>query len=170
MPSHHLPLLLTAFEHRFRRDLEAMSRHLVDDVSVGWHELGTDLLDGAPYLIVSILTGGQKLPSRTLDHLTTPGSPQVRMTVTDATAVEQDVQWGYVLHPHGIEVISLLHQDNGPAVDWNTDPLTVFSDNPTLWAANAPAPVVRHPYVTAPRATPVPPPAKRSPGRRAGRR
>ncbi|MEU9246581.1 hypothetical protein [Streptomyces sp. NPDC048385] len=171
MPSHHLPLLLTAFQHRFRRDLEAMSRHLVDDASVGWEELGTDLLNGAPYAIVSILTGGQKWPSRTLDHLTTAdGAPPVRMTVTDATADEQDMQWGYVLYPEGIEVISFLHEDIGPTVDWDTDPLTGFSDNPALWAANAPAPVVRHPYVTVPRTTPAPLPAKRSPARPAARR
>lgn len=48
LPSHHLPFLLTAYQYRFNRDLEAMSRHLVDDVAIGWDELGTDLLDHAP--------------------------------------------------------------------------------------------------------------------------
>lgn len=42
------PLLLTAYQYRFNRDLEGISRHLVDDVAIGWDELGTDLLDHAP--------------------------------------------------------------------------------------------------------------------------
>ncbi|WP_306521712.1 hypothetical protein [Streptomyces sp. ISL-12] len=103
-PSHHRPLLLTAYQYRFARDLDAMSRHLVDDVAVGWNELGTDLLDGAPPEIVTALTDGEQWPSTTLDHvLTVDGSPPVRMTVTEQTAVDQDVQWGYVLHSQGIE-------------------------------------------------------------------
>ncbi len=65
MPSHHLPLLLTAYQHRFRRDIEAMSRHLVVDVAVGWNELGTDLLDGAPPEIITALTGGERWLSTT---------------------------------------------------------------------------------------------------------
>jgi hypothetical protein len=166
VPSYHLPLLLTAFQYRFDRDLEAMSRHLVDDVAVGWNELGTDLLDGAPYAIVSLLTGGQRWPSSTLEHLLTPdGSALARMTVTDTTAHEQDLQWGYVLHPDGIEVISLLHADIGPVVGWNTHPLTVFSDDPALWSANAPVPVVRAAPAPAPRATPAPLPAPSAPPR-----
>ncbi|MEU6904299.1 hypothetical protein ABZ935_02900 [Streptomyces coeruleorubidus] len=79
-----------------------MSRHLIDDVAVGWDELGTDLLDDAPPALVTALTGGEHWPSRTLDHLITPdGSPPVRMSVTDTTADEQDMQWGYVLHKEG---------------------------------------------------------------------
>lgn len=79
-----------------------MSRHLIDDIAVGWDELGTDLLDGAPPALVTALTGGEHWPSRTLDHLITPdGSPPVRMSVTDTTADEQDMHWGYVLHKEG---------------------------------------------------------------------
>ncbi|MGW3659840.1 hypothetical protein ACWD6R_31180 [Streptomyces sp. NPDC005151] len=41
-----------------------------------------------------------------LDNLITPdGSPPTRMSVTESTAAGQDLAWGYVLHPHGIEVI-----------------------------------------------------------------
>lgn len=136
MPSHHLPLLLAAYQHKFGRDVEAMSRHLIDDVAVGWDELGTDLLDGAPPTLVAELTGGEHCPSRTLDHLITPdGSPPVRMTVTDETADAQDIQWGYVLHQQGIEVISLLHEDIGPLVDWDIDPRTAFNDHPAAWSS-----------------------------------
>ncbi|CQR61852.1 hypothetical protein [Streptomyces leeuwenhoekii] len=64
-----------------------MTRHLVDDVAVAWNELGTDLLDGAPPEIVIALTGGERWPSSTLDHLVTPdGSPPVRMTVDTSCA------------------------------------------------------------------------------------
>ena len=171
VPSHHLPMLLTAFQHRFRRDLEALSAHLVDDVAVGWEELGTDLLDGAPPALVATLTGGERWPSRTLDNLITPdGSPPVRMTVTDATAIEQDLQWGYILRPHGIEVISLLHEDAGPVVDWNTDPRTVFSDSPAHWSSTAPAPVLTPLRAAPPQASPTTRPANGSPARLAARR
>ncbi|MET9544231.1 hypothetical protein ABZY36_02820 [Streptomyces sp. NPDC006627] len=33
-PSGRLPLLLTAYQHRFARDVEAMSVHLIDQVSI----------------------------------------------------------------------------------------------------------------------------------------
>ncbi|MFE7302634.1 hypothetical protein [Streptomyces sp. NPDC057579] len=74
------------------------------------------------------------------------------MTVTDYTADEQDLQWGYILHPEGIEVISLLHEDIGPFVDWNTDPRTAFSDNPARWSSLAPPPVIQAPRIAAPQA------------------
>ncbi|MCC2275562.1 hypothetical protein LKL35_09020 [Streptomyces sp. ET3-23] len=154
MPSHHLPLLLAAFQYRFHQNLQAMSRDLVDDVAIGWDELGTDLLDGAPPALVAVLTGGEKWPSRTLGHLVTPdGSAPVRMTVTDDTAAAQDLQWGYILHAQGIEVISLLHQDCGPFVDWRTDPRTAFSDDPARWSSTAPPPVIRPLRAPAPQAT-----------------
>lgn len=120
-----------------------MCRHLIDDVAVGWDELGTDLLDGAPPALVNALTGGEHWPSRTLDHLITPdGSPLVRMTVTDETADAQDMQWGYVLRQRGIEVISLLHEDIGPIVSWSTDPRTTFADHTAAWSCLDPPPAV----------------------------
>ncbi|WP_342354242.1 hypothetical protein [Streptomyces inhibens] len=48
LPSNRLPLLLAAYKHRFGGDITAMAQQLIDDVDVGWEELGTDLLDGAP--------------------------------------------------------------------------------------------------------------------------
>ncbi len=47
-PSARLPLLLAAYQHRFARDVDAMSVHLIGQVTIAWDELGTDLLDGAP--------------------------------------------------------------------------------------------------------------------------
>ncbi|MGW2404061.1 hypothetical protein ACWCXK_05985 [Streptomyces sp. NPDC001739] len=143
VPSHHLPLLLAAYQGRFKRSVEAMTRHLIDDVAVGWDELGTDLLDGSPPALVAALTGGEQWPSRTLDDLITPdGSPPRKMTVTDDTVDDQNLQWGYVLHPRGIEVISLFHDDGGPVVGWNTDPRTKFSDSRAHWASHKPVPGV----------------------------
>ncbi|WP_343243827.1 hypothetical protein [Streptomyces sp. SID13726] len=142
VPSHHLPLLLTAYQWRFARDLHALRHHLIEDVAVGWDELGTDLLDGAPRSVVQALTGGEHWPSRTLDHLIAPdSSPPVRMTVTETTADALGMHWGYILHPTGIEVISLVHQDIGPLVDWNTDPRSVFSDDPVRWHTGALPPI-----------------------------
>ncbi|WP_435878418.1 hypothetical protein [Streptomyces werraensis] len=119
-----------------------MVQHLVDGVAVGWDELGTDLLAGAPPQVVTALTGGEQWPSRTLDHLITPdGSPPVRMTVTERTAADQDVQWSYVLRSEGIEVISVPHADAGPVIGWDTDPRTLFSDHPADWPAPTPSPL-----------------------------
>ncbi|MGW7169974.1 hypothetical protein ACWGH3_32795 [Streptomyces sp. NPDC054884] len=171
VPSHHLPLLLAAYQHKFGRHVEVMSRHLIDDVAVGWDELGTDLLDDAPPALVAALTGGEQWPSRTLDHLITPdGSPPVRMTVTDETAGAQDMQWGYVLHQQGIEVISLLHEDIGPVVDWATDPRTAFSDHPAAWSSLAPAPAIRASHSTPPQSASAASPAKAGAPRPATRR
>lgn len=152
VPSHRLPLLLAAYQGRFNRDVDAMARHLVDDVIVGWEELGSDLLDGTPPAIVAFLTGGEQWCSRTLDHLTTPdGSPPERMTVTADSATHQDLQWGYVLQPHGIEVINLAYDVDGPIVGWDTDPRTKFSNNTAYWVPNGPVPVTALPP------TPLPP-------------
>lgn len=161
VPSHHLPLLLAAYQYRFGRNVEAMCRHLIDDVAVGWDELGTDLLDDAPPALVAALTGGGHWPSRTLDHVITPdGSPPVRMSVTDTTADDQDMQWGYVLHQQGIEVISLLNEDLGPVVDWATDPRTAFNDHPAAWSSLDPAPTLRASRGTQPQSAPAAAPAK----------
>lgn len=151
VPSHHLPLLLAAFQWRFARDLHTLKRHLIDDVAIGWERLSTDLLDGAPHSVIQTLADGEHRPSRTLDVITPGGSPPARMTVTEATADALDMEWGYILHPYGIEVISLLHEDIGPLVDWNTDPRSVFNDDPALWHTSA------LPPITAP--TPPTPPA-----------
>lgn len=79
------------------------------------------------------------------------------MTVTDATADDQDLQWGYVLHPQGIEVISLLHEDIGPVIGWDTDPRTAFTDHPGAWSC-APAPAIRRTPPRVASAHPAPPP------------
>ncbi|MFJ4572071.1 hypothetical protein ACIP4W_11665 [Streptomyces sp. NPDC088846] len=139
MPASKLPLLLATFQYRFGRDLDAMTQHLVDDVAVGWEELGTDLLDGAPPETVAALIGGARWPSRTLDDLITlDGSPPTRMTVTEATAASQDMTWGYVLRLHGIEVIPAEYAPSGPVISWDSDPCTDFS-NPATWTTVASA-------------------------------
>ncbi|MEW2620886.1 hypothetical protein [Streptomyces sp. NPDC048106] len=123
-----------------------MARHLIDDVAIGWDELGTDLLDGAPPAIVTALTGGEQWPSRALDNflITPDGSPPVRMTVTERTAVDQELTWGYILRPKGIEVISVqLLAGWGPVVGWDTDPRTRFSDHTARWAFHLPVPAVK---------------------------
>ncbi|MFH9084191.1 hypothetical protein [Streptomyces sp. NPDC017673] len=51
------------------------------------------------------------------------------------------MQWGYVLRPEGIEVISVPHADAGPVIGWDTDPRTRFSDHPAHWPAPTPSPV-----------------------------
>ncbi|WP_261800987.1 hypothetical protein [Streptomyces sp. PBH53] len=161
-PSVKLPLLLAAFQYRFARDVEAMTRHLVDGVAIGWAELGTDLLDGAPNEIVTALTDGQQWRSRTLDNVITPdGSPPVRMTVTDQNAAEQDLEWGYVLRPEGIEVISVSHIDASLVVGWDTDPRTLFSNHPAHWSAPTPSPVATITHASQPSRTTRPPAAPR---------
>ncbi|MFI0743000.1 hypothetical protein ACH4PU_33755 [Streptomyces sp. NPDC021100] len=149
-PSHHLPLLLAAYQHRFAGDLEAMSQHLVDNVSVGWSELGTDLLNGAPEPLRQALTGGENHPSSQLDDLITPdGSPPQRMTVTEAST--EGLDWGYVLRPHGIEVIH-QYEARGPVVGWKTDPRARFSDGHARWTPGGPVPATAPPPTTQPAA------------------
>ncbi|MFE3645899.1 hypothetical protein ACFXOM_33830 [Streptomyces sp. NPDC059169] len=154
-------MLLAAHQYRFGHDVEAMARHLVDGVAVGWDELGTDLLDGTPPQIVAALTGGEHWPSSTLDHLVSPdGSPPVRMTVTEKTAADQNLHWGYVLRPHGIEVISVLHAEAGPVVAWNTDPRLGFSNHPAHWPAPSKAPVTTPAPAAGPKTTPTSSPSR----------
>jgi hypothetical protein len=57
------------------------------------------------------------------------------MTVTDTTAGDLAMPWGYVLHPQGIEVISMAHAGSGPLVVWDPDPCIPFSDHPAHWPA-----------------------------------
>ncbi|GAA2254823.1 hypothetical protein GCM10010232_50050 [Streptomyces amakusaensis] len=139
-PDHQLPLLLAAYNHRFAGDLDAMTRHLIDDVPVGWSTLGTDLLDGAPEQIRTALTLHGEYPSSGLDDLITlDGSPPERMTVTPETT--EGLDWGYILRPEGIEVISLREYTRGPLVGWDTDPLSRISDAPARWVPGWPAPI-----------------------------
>ncbi|WP_240678038.1 hypothetical protein [Streptomyces griseoviridis] len=75
-PSHHLPLLLATYQHRFAGDVEAMARHLIDEVHHGWEELGTDLLDGAPAGLRRSLTGARSTPAASSPTCTTPTAPR----------------------------------------------------------------------------------------------
>ncbi len=146
-PSGRLPLLLAAYQHRFARDVEAMSIHLIDQVNIAWDELGNDLLDGTPMSLLKQLTGRERWPSREMDDIiTSDGSPPERQVITEGNS--GDLAWGYVLHPVGIEVISLYAADRGPIVDWNTDPRTRFSDHPYLWLPGQPVPATRLPRTT----------------------
>ncbi|MEI5100914.1 hypothetical protein RB200_23230 [Streptomyces sp. PmtG] len=154
-PSSRLPLLLAACQHRFAHDVEAVSVHLIDQVTIAWDELGTDLLDGAPKSLLKQLTGGERWPSREMDNITTlDGSPPEREVITEANS--SDLSWGYVLHPTGIEVISLDAADRGPIVSWDTDPRTRFSDHPHLWLPGQPVPATRPPRTTPAPAAPAP--------------
>ncbi|MGW1194507.1 hypothetical protein ACWD4B_01410 [Streptomyces sp. NPDC002536] len=153
-PSGRLPLLLAAYQHRFAKDVEAMSQHLVDDVDYGWSELGTDLLDGAPTDLRQALTGGSEFPSRKYSYvINSDGTPAERELITQATTGGLD--WGYVLHPHGVEVISCRNHTRGPVVDWNTDPRARFSDTGVLWKPGHPIPATAPPRATQPPAKPV---------------
>ncbi|MGW1817007.1 hypothetical protein ACWCQM_25980 [Streptomyces sp. NPDC002125] len=81
------------------------------------------------------------------------------MTVTDQTADAQDMDWGYVLHRQGIEVISLLHESIGPVVDWSTHPHTPFNDHHGAWSSLAPPPGMQPIRRTRSRSAPAPAPA-----------
>lgn len=159
-PDSKLPLLLAAYQYRFAGDLEAMARHLIDDVQHGWDELGTDLLDGAPAAVRHPLVGGDEWPSRQMtDVIWADGTPAERELVTqDGT---DELEWAYVLHPHGIEVIALQAYDRGPVVAWDTDPRSRINANPGAWPPGSRAPVIpprtaRRPSTAASPATPAP--------------
>jgi hypothetical protein len=140
-PDSKLPLLLAAYLHQFAGDLEAVARHLIDDVHHGWDELGTDLLDGAPPALRRSLTGGDEYPSRQITDVTwADGTPAERELITqDGT---DELEWAYVLHPHGIEVIALQEYDRGPVVAWDTDPRSRIIANPSAWHPDSKAPIV----------------------------
>ncbi|MCX4393306.1 hypothetical protein [Streptomyces sp. NBC_01767] len=165
-PDSKLPLLLAAFRYRFAGDLEAMARHLINEVHIGWEELGTDLLDGAPDALRRSLTGGDEFPSRQLTNVyNTDGTPAERELITqDGTG---DLEWAYVLHETGIEVIGLLAYDRGPVVGWDTDPRSRIRTDPGAWNPDSQAPVV--PPRVAPRLSATAPssaPASRKSARR----
>ncbi|MGI5457539.1 hypothetical protein ACQEWB_31105 [Streptomyces sp. CA-249302] len=161
-PDNKLPLLLAAYQHRFAGDLEAMARHLIDDVEHGWDELGTDLLEGAPATLRRSLTGGDEYPSRQItDVINADASPAKRELITqDGT---DELEWAYVLHPHGIEVIALQTYDRGPVVAWDTDPCSQVTTNPSAWHPDTSAPIVAPrtaPRLTTTASAPAPTPRK----------
>ncbi|MEU4347040.1 hypothetical protein [Streptomyces sp. NPDC023838] len=154
-PSSRLPLLLAAYQYRFNRDVEAISVHLVDEVDVAWDELGTDLLDGAPKSLATQLAGRDRWPSRQMHNVVNAdGSPAEREVITEANS--SYLEWGYILRPEGIEVISLTEVARGPVVAWDTDPRTRFSDHPSLWLPGQPVPATRPPRSAPPLAAPAP--------------
>lgn len=169
-PSHHLPLLLGAHQYRFAGDLDALCRHLIDEAPEGWSQLGTDLLDGAPEPVRAELVGGDEHPSRKLDN--------VRVIAVGAAEPEQwtvietshgGLDWGYVLHRDGIEVIPLDAEDRGPVVAWDTDPRARFSNGIYRWRTGRPIPATLLPRATAP-STPAPASASAPTARTAPRR
>ncbi|WP_420036036.1 hypothetical protein ACN2WE_30880 [Streptomyces sp. cg28] len=131
-----------------------MSRHLIDSVPHGWDELGTDLLDGAPAALRRRLIGDDTYPSRPIDMtnvIVVGPQPEEHEPVTQDGI--GDLQWAYVLHPHGIEVIALQAHDRGPVVAWDTDPRSRITAHPAAWHPGTRAPI------TAPRTAPRPPTA-----------
>ncbi|MEV0445830.1 hypothetical protein AB0I84_12485 [Streptomyces spectabilis] len=154
-PSSRLPLLLAAYQYTFARDLDAMSARLIDQVSIAWDELGTDLLDGAPKPLVRQLTGGDVWPSREMDDLENlDGSPAEREVITETSS--GFIDWAYILHRQGIEVIGLHEAARGPLVDWNTDPRTRFRDSQRLWLPGHSVPAAQPPRTTRVPAAPMP--------------
>ncbi|MFD9069119.1 hypothetical protein [Streptomyces lasiicapitis] len=140
-PDSKLPLLLTAYHYRFNRNLEAMARHLIDEVEIGWEELGTDLLDGAPAALRRSLTGGEEYPSRQLtDVYNTDGTPAERELITQDST--DDLEWAYILHSYGVEVIGLREYDCGPVVGWDTNPHSRIVTDPGAWIPYSRAPIV----------------------------
>ncbi|GAU70744.1 hypothetical protein SSP35_22_00470 [Streptomyces sp. NBRC 110611] len=145
-----MPLLLAAHRYRFAGDTEAMARYLIDDAPEGWSYLGTELLVGAPDVLRDRLARGRDDPGRRYPPRA-PGSP---LLYTERTASRLD--WGYVLQPHGIEVISQPGTERGPVVDWNTEPRVRLSDTRSMWKAGQPIPATTPPRATEPTLTPAP--------------
>ncbi|MFD0373718.1 hypothetical protein [Streptomyces sp. NPDC127112] len=141
-PDHQLPLLLGAARYRFGGDLDALRRHLIDGPH-DWRQLGVDLLDRAPDNVRERLDPhGDLGPSAPFDNVfNVDGTPAKSIPITDANADAMGLEWGYVLHDHGIEVIALTWYDVGPIVPWDTDPLSRISGTPSLWESNRPAPI-----------------------------
>lgn len=54
------------------------------------------------------------------------------MSVTERTASDQDLDWGYVLRPTGVEVVNARYAAAGPIVSWDADPRSDFT-NPATW-------------------------------------
>ncbi|WP_327386823.1 hypothetical protein [Streptomyces sp. NBC_01207] len=102
-----------------------------------------DLLDRAPDNVLERLDPhGDLGPSAPFDNVfNVDGTPAKPIPVTDANADAMGLEWGYVLHDHGIEVIALTWYDAGSIVPWDTDPLSRISGTPSLWDSNQPAPI-----------------------------
>lgn len=64
---------------------------------------------------------------------TPDGSPAARMTCDESAAGQGWLQWAYVLHPHGIEVLPLSESVTGSVVAWDQDPMTPFPDDVRAW-------------------------------------
>ncbi|MFF0201922.1 hypothetical protein [Streptomyces sp. NPDC005017] len=137
-----------------------MCRHLIDGAPEGWSQLGTDLLDGAPEPLRAELVGSDEHPSKQLDdvHVITGGAAEPEpWTVTEKS--DRGLDWGYVLHPYGIEVIPLHAEARGPVVAWDTDPRARFSNGTYRWRPGKPVPATLPPRAAAlstPTATPAP--------------
>ncbi|MFJ2783876.1 MULTISPECIES: hypothetical protein [unclassified Streptomyces] len=156
-PRNMLPLLLAAYQFRFGRDIEALSRYLVDDVVFAWDEIGTDLLDGSPPGLLQQLTGGAQWPSREMTGvINLDGTPAEREVITQNNS--DNSHWGYILHPGGVEVISRQADHRGPVISWDTDPRCHFSDAFALWMPGSPPPMsLPHDL---PKLSPTPAPAR----------
>ncbi|MEV0188463.1 hypothetical protein AB0I39_08015 [Kitasatospora purpeofusca] len=130
-------------QYRFGHDVDALARHLVDDVPVGWSALGAELLDGAPGEVRSA-PGVSRWPGR--QYSAGPradGRVEHRAVITERTSGR--LNWAYVLHAHGVEVIGLSEYRRGPVVPWSTDPRGRFSNAPAAWRLDAPLPVLSRP-------------------------
>jgi hypothetical protein len=135
-------LLLAAHQYTFGGDTEALARYLIDVAPEGWSFLGTDLLVSAPGLLRDTLPRGHHEPGRRYPER----SPGERLVFTERTASRLD--WGYVLHPQGIEVISAPGAARGPIVAWGTDPRARFRDTASLWKPDGQIPAATPPQTT----------------------
>ena len=102
------------------------------------------------------LAGGRDKPGKRYPARPT-GSPLI---YTERTASR--LNWGYVLHPHGIEVISMPGVERGPRVAWSTDPRVRLRDTPGLWKPGRPIPATTPPQTAAPAPASAPAPRARS--------
>ncbi len=162
-PSHHLPLLLAAYQHTFARDLDAFTRYLIDNAPIGWSTLGADLLVGTPEALRTELVGPNQRPGRQFDDLRDSAGTIERQVITEATFENYGLEWAYVLHPSGIQVTAVGSYKSGPVVGWNTDPRSRIIDYPQLWTPDGPPPVTAQPRptsLTATSTTPAPAPAR----------
>nr|WSX75904.1 hypothetical protein OH826_19835 [Streptomyces sp. NBC_00899] len=92
------------------------------------------------------------------------------MVVDESNAQSGDLQWAYVLHPIGIEVIPLTHARQGAVVGWDCDPLISFSDEPQWWSRSVrvdpPDQHIAPPSLTVTRPAPAAPPSEHHTARR----